>query len=154
MKWWGIFISMALKICLFFPNKAWSHREVHSLSVDSFPVKLKVMSQFLHLYSLEHGACENTSLAAGDVQISPTSSMGCSWKVFFPDALVSWHPTALPQKQLHEREPDLQFCSVNSSPIARKQRFLGGFVISENCLLETWLRHWTSLCTSCQGTIF
>ena len=44
--------------------------------------------------------------------------------------------------------------SQQHSPCQQVKMFLSGFEIRENCLLETWQRHRTSLCTSHQGTVF
>lgn len=91
---------MALRICLFFPNKAGSHKEIRSLSAATFPVKLEVTSQFLPLQSLE---LRSTSSAAG-----------CSDPTLEAAGAV---PGALPQQDLAEGNSDFQLCLVKSSPL-------------------------------------
>lgn len=64
----GVFLfPWHLEFVFFFsPNKAQSHKEIHSLSADSFPVRLKVTSQFLHLHSQGRVCiCAKLQLRAG-----------------------------------------------------------------------------------------
>lgn len=122
------------------------HQQIPSLS-------LKVMSQFFCLYSVQHGASAKyrpCSRGWPDLIHLPQGlqlkSFACCTNVVTPDSSA--------QEEASGRGAVLPGLVSLLSPILSRQSTLSGFMIRENCWLETKLRHQTSLCTHHPGTIF
>lgn len=122
------------------------HQQIPSLS-------LKVMSQFLCLYSVQHGAsakhrphCRGWPDLIRLPQGLQLKSFACCTNVVTPDSSA--------QEEASGRGAVLPGLLSLLSPMLSRQSTLSDFVIRENCWLETELRHQTSLCTHHPSTIF
>lgn len=153
----GVFLFLQhLTFVFFLPNKAWSHREVHSLSADTFPVKLKVMSQFL--FVLPGTWClwrAPAQLLAMSRFHPPPNGLKVGWLVCFSWCTNAMTPSSfIPEAASWRGAWFPVLFSQQLSLNQQAKKFVSGFVIREKSLLRTLLRHWNSLCTSHQGTVF
>lgn len=152
MKWWGIFISMTLKICLFFPQ--------HSLR-----------SQGGSFIVSRHLPCQTESHVPVSSFILP--GMWCLWKApaqllgmsrfhppprwdvagkFFPWCMNVMAPGSFAPEAALWR--GAQFPVLFSPQLSHHQQTKKLCKLGKLSARELFETHWTSLCSSRQGTVF